>query len=61
MPFSMLKRGQWRYQLRRGGLPCEFKTFDYKPLPVISGFGGKPWPSRGDSSHDASESKLEKP
>ena len=39
MPFSMLKRGQWRYQLRRGGLPCEFKTFDYKPLPVISGFG----------------------
>ncbi len=44
MPFSMLKRGQWRYQLRRGGLPCEFKTFDYKPLPVISGFGGKPWP-----------------
>ena len=45
MPFSMLKRGQWRYQLRRGGLPCEFKTFDYKPLPVISGFGGKPWPT----------------
>ena len=53
----MLKRGQWRYQLRRGGLPCEFKTFDYKPLPVISGFDY----SRGDSSHDASESKLEKP
>jgi len=38
MPFSMLKRGQWRYQLRRGGLPCEFKTFDYKPLPVIYPF-----------------------
>ena len=44
MPFSMLKRGQWRYQLRRGGLPCEFKTFDSKGahsfgLASLAGYG----------------------